>query len=105
MFVGLEQPFVDREVALAEQVEHVRLAVALVSLQGLHDRGGGQPLVDEQGQRRHIERQPFGLSGPVEKRLRERLQFVDFGAGGGQLPACDVEVVIGNAAGVSIPDS
>ena len=88
----------DRQIALAEQVEEVGLAVAPVSLQGLHDRGGGQPLMDEQRQGRHLERQPFGLSGPVEERLRQRLQGVDFGAGRGHLPASGVEVGAGNRA-------
>ena len=32
MLVSPEQPVVEGQVALAEQVEHVRLAVALVSL-------------------------------------------------------------------------
>ena len=35
----------------------------------------GEPLVDEERQRRHVERQPLGLAGPVEERLRQRLQL------------------------------
>ena len=76
----------------------------LCPFEGLHDRGGGQPLVDEQGQRRHVEREPFGLAGPVEKGLRQRLQLADFGARSGQLLACGVEVVVGYAVGVCLAD-
>ena len=68
VLVCLEQPIADGEVALPEEIEHVHLAVAGMPLQGLQDRGSGQPLVHEQGQGRHVEGEPLGLPGPVERR-------------------------------------
>ena len=68
VLVCLEQPIAEGEVALPEEIEHVHLAVAGMPLQGFEDRGGGQPLVHEQGQGRHVEGEPLGLPGPVEGR-------------------------------------
>ena len=68
VLVCLEQPIADGEAALPEEIEHVHLAVAGIPLQGFEDRGGGQPLVHEQRQGRHVEGEPLGLPGPVEGR-------------------------------------
>ncbi|MFO0006130.1 MAG: hypothetical protein ACK559_33910, partial [bacterium] len=60
----------------AEEVcEEARLLVPLVLLQRVENRAGGQPLMDEQRQRRHVERQPLRLARPVEERARHRLQL------------------------------
>jgi hypothetical protein len=65
----------ERELRVGEEL-HLHLPVALVSLQRLEDRLGRQPFVDEERQRRHVERQPLGLAGPVEEWLGEAGQFV-----------------------------
>ena len=70
VLVCLEQPIAEGEVALPEEIEHVHLAVAGMPLQGLQDRGGGQPLVHEQGQGRHVEGEPLGF--PAQSRAGER---------------------------------
>ncbi|HEY8724018.1 MAG TPA: hypothetical protein VIL92_09200 [Gaiellaceae bacterium] len=53
------------------------MTVALVAGEGLEDRLRREPLMDEQRQGRDVERQPLGLTGPVEERRAECLQSVD----------------------------
>ena len=47
-----------------------------VTLQGLDDAHGGQPLMDEERKRGHVEGQPLGLAGPVEEGLPQRGELV-----------------------------
>ena len=75
VLVCLEQPVADGEVALPEEVEQVDLPVPGVSFQRLEDGRRREALVHEQGERRHVEGGPFGLTRPVEERLGELLQL------------------------------
>ena len=67
VLVGIEQLLVQGSVLLAEEAEQVQLAARPVALDGLEDGLGGQPLVHEQRQGRHLEAEPLGLAGPVQE--------------------------------------
>ena len=75
MLVGLKL-LMERKQRVGEEL-HLHLLVALVGLERLHDGLRREPLVDEERQRRHVEREPFRLAGPVEERLAESLQCID----------------------------
>jgi hypothetical protein len=62
-------------VGIAEE-EELFLPRLLVSGEGLDDGLGGEPLVDEEGERGHVEREPLGLAGPVEERARQRPELL-----------------------------
>ena len=100
MLVRPQQPVVNGQVTLAEQVEQVDLALPRMALQRLENRRRRKPLVDEKRQRRHVEGQPLGLPGPVEKGLGQPLQR------GGVVPGCRElcsglgEIVFRNASAV-----
>src|SRR2546425_6128859 len=57
--------------------EKILLLVALVALERFDDGLGGEPFVDEQRQRGHVEREPLRLARPAEEGLRERLQAAE----------------------------
>ena len=65
---------------VAEQVEHVELLVALVALERFDDRLGGEPLMHEQRQGGHVEREPLRLARPVQERRAHRLEPLRCGA-------------------------
>ena len=66
----------ERQLRVGEELQ-LHLPVALVPGERLEDRLGRKPLVHEERQRRHVEREPLRLAGPVEERLAERLQPLD----------------------------
>ena len=61
---------------VAEEAEQVKLLVFFMAGESFDNGLGRKPLMDKQGQRRHIERQPLGLAGPIQKRLAEGLEPV-----------------------------
>ena len=77
VLVGAERLVGDGVLRVAEQLEHGLLLVALVAGQRLDDGLGGQALVDEERQRRHVEGQPFGLARPVEEWARQTAELLD----------------------------
>ena len=87
VLVGLEL-LVERELRVGEELQ-LHLPVALVPLERLEDRLRREPLVDEERQRRHVEREPLGLAGPVEERPRQRLQARDASCKPGDLDAAE----------------
>ena len=99
VLVCLEQPIVDGEVAFPEEIEHVHLAVAGMPFEGFQDRGGGQPLVHEQGQGGYVEGEALGLSGPVEEGPGERLQRGGVFACRGKLLFGPGEIALGYSTG------
>ena len=54
---------------IAEEIEHIDLLVPPVALEGFENRFRGQALMNEQRQRRHIERQAFRFASPIQERL------------------------------------
>ncbi len=78
VLVRLQHLVGDRVLRVAVQVEQPPLrTIAPVTAQRLEHGLRAEPLVHEQRQRRHLERQPLCLPCPVEERPRQPLQLSD----------------------------
>src|SRR6266545_4751743 len=60
---------------IAEELEHIRLAIAYMTFERFQNRFGREPLVNEQRQSRNFKGEPFSFAGPVQKRPAHRFQF------------------------------
>ena len=77
VFVGLHQLFGEGTVGVAEEAEEVELLVSLVAGDAVENRLGGETLMNEEGEGRHLEGEAFGLAGPVEKGALQRFELAD----------------------------
>ena len=77
--VGAQDLVGDRVLRIAEEAEErgLRFLGAAVPGQGLDDRLGREPLVNEQRERGDLEACPLGLARPIQERPREPLELVD----------------------------
>jgi len=74
VLVRLEHLVRDRVLRVGEQVEHRQLLFARVGLKRFEDRLRREAFVNEEGQRRNLERLALGLARPVQERARQRPQ-------------------------------
>ena len=75
ILIGLQYLIGDGMLRVTKQSEHILLLVGLVPRQRFDNGFGGEPLMNEERQGRHVERQPFSFPGPIQERFAQTPEF------------------------------